>query len=127
MRFVNLLACDRPFVLLDDARPGGTAILLTDPTELILARTQEEVGPALDRMAAAEGGEMAGFLAYEAGYALEPKLAPLAPEPGALPLIWFGLFGDARAVEVDALLPDPHGAWSGAVRPGLSLPGRAAG
>src|SRR5690606_38089158 len=40
------------------------------------------------------GGTLAGYLAYEAGLAVEPKLAPLAAERSgaAGPLLWFGLF-----------------------------------
>jgi para-aminobenzoate synthetase/4-amino-4-deoxychorismate lyase len=49
----------------------------------------------------------AGFVAFEAGYALEPALATHTP-PGdeGLPLIWFGVFDRADPVEVATLLSD---------------------
>jgi para-aminobenzoate synthetase/4-amino-4-deoxychorismate lyase len=87
-----------PFVLLDDARPEGAspARLYRDPMEIVVARRCDEVAPALERIAALarEGHALAGHLAYEAGLALEPRLAPLAPPRigAAGPLIWFGAF-----------------------------------
>jgi para-aminobenzoate synthetase/4-amino-4-deoxychorismate lyase len=88
-----------PFILLDDARASGAAParLYRDPLEVVVARRPEEVGPALDRLVAgadAEGGEWAGYLAYEAGLALEPRLASLtACRSGASgPLVWFARF-----------------------------------
>ena len=87
-----------PFILLDDARPEGAseARLYRAPTELVIARRPQEVAPALARVEALsrEGWHLAGYLAYEAGLALEPRLAPLAaPRTGAAgPLVWFGAF-----------------------------------
>ena len=87
-----------PFILLDDARPNGAsdARLYRDPLEIVVARRPEEVAPALARLDAlrAEGRELAGYMAYEAGLALEPRLAPLAAERtgAAGPLLWFGAF-----------------------------------
>ena len=43
----------------------------------------EEVGPTIAAAEAAQaerGGTLAGYLAYEAGLALEPKLQPLADQ-----------------------------------------------
>ena len=100
-----------PFVLLDDARTDGAADahLFEDPGEVFVARSVEEVTEVLARADAARrktGGILAGFLAYEAGLALEPKLAPLAAERtgAAGPLVWLGLFATERvipAAEVD--------------------------
>src|SRR5690606_19599778 len=46
------------------------------------------------------GGTLAGYIAYEAGLALEPKLMPLAARRtgGDGPLVWFGLFDHATAI-----------------------------
>lgn len=44
------------------------------------------------------GGEAAGFLSYEAGYALEPKLRPLLGERSDL-LCWFGLYDAAVTLD----------------------------
>ena len=66
------------FVLLDDARAQGAsdARLFADPRALFIARRAEEVGPALaaaDAALAEHGGALAGYIAYEAGLALEPQ------------------------------------------------------
>ena len=98
-----------PFILLDDARPGGAspARLYEAPREIVVARRPDEVLPALERIAAlsAEGLHLAGFLAYEAGLALEPRLAPLAAQRtganGAL--VWFGAFETFREIAADAV------------------------
>jgi len=105
-----------PFVLLDDARPGGKALLYERPLGIVETRDHAELRRCLDRL---RGRHAAGFLSYEAGYALEEKLAPLRTEPD-LPLLWFGLFDAPRRVDAEALLPDPDGAWAGAPRPRVS-------
>ncbi|SMF69545.1 aminodeoxychorismate synthase component I [Allosphingosinicella indica] len=104
------------FVLIDDARPGGRATLYRDPAEIVVAHRPDEVRPALERLRDLGGRHAAGFLSYEAGYALEPKLAPLAGE-GEQPLLWFGLFDRAEPVDADAFLPDPAAGWAGAIEP----------
>jgi para-aminobenzoate synthetase / 4-amino-4-deoxychorismate lyase len=108
-----------PFVLLDDARPGGKARLFTDLRETIETR---EPGEIVDRLERLRGAAAAGFLAYEAGHALEAKLAPLRAVPAAdePPLLWFGLFDSEEEVDAEALLPDPAGAWAGKARPLIS-------
>ncbi|MDR2856854.1 MAG: aminodeoxychorismate synthase component I [Novosphingobium sp.] len=94
----------QPFILLDDARPEGArdARLYRAPVELVVARRAEEVAPALARIEAlrAEGRDLAGYLAYEAGLALEPRLAPLtAARTGAAgPLVWFGAFAGYETI-----------------------------
>lgn len=117
------MRADAPFVLLDDARPGGVdAHLYTDPVRTIVARTAEEVAPALAALDAArtEGLHAAGYLAYETGYALETKLGK---PRGDGPLLWFGLFESVEIIpvpDVPARLPDPAGAWIGRPKPGIS-------
>jgi para-aminobenzoate synthetase/4-amino-4-deoxychorismate lyase len=51
------------------------------------------------------GGEAAGFLSYEAGYALEPKLRPLLGNRND-PLCWFGLYDSALAIPKLSFAPD---------------------
>ena len=74
-----------PFVLLDDARSEGAspARLYRDPLEIVVARRPGEVAPALARIEtlAGEGRALAGYVAYEAGLALEPRLVALAAPP----------------------------------------------
>lgn len=104
-----------PFILLDDGRPVGStgARLYKEPVELVTAYQPEEVHPALDRLAQAQasGLHAAGYLAYEVGHMLEPRLARLArPLPDGEPLLWFGLFESHEqvpAAEVSALFPLP--------------------
>ncbi|MEM9501768.1 MAG: aminodeoxychorismate synthase component I [Pseudomonadota bacterium] len=89
-----------PFVLLDDARTGDSAahaLLYEDPIEVFAAYQPDDVDRVLAEAetARAEGrGSLAGYIAYEAGLALEPKLASLTAErSGAMgPLVWLGLF-----------------------------------
>jgi len=120
-----MLAAGVPFVLLDDARPGGPRILYRNPLGVVEARRPEDIPAALDRLrsALADGQYAAGWIAYEAGHALEPRLAPLVREGGRLPLLWFGLFRQAESIDeatLGDLLGDPAGGWVGAPRPGLS-------
>lgn len=114
-----------PFVLLDDMRAGGAgARLYEQPAEEICAWSFEQVRPALDRLrqAVAAGRHAAGFIAFDAAYALEPKLEPLTRK-GDGPLLWFGLFDGYKTLEpgeLDALLGDPAGAWTGRPQPRIS-------
>jgi para-aminobenzoate synthetase/4-amino-4-deoxychorismate lyase len=115
-----------PFVLLDDARAAGTraAQLFQRPRRIAVARTLDEVRSLASFVAdaRAEGLPVAGYLAYEAGHAFEPKLAGLYRDIGAdeAPLAWLAAFAEVRTVAPDAvpaLLPDPAGAWAGAPEP----------
>ena len=101
-----------PFVLLDDARSEGAsdAQLFTQPAEIFVARRPEEVAPVLDAADAARqasGQHLAGYIAYEAGLALEDRLCPLSHRRAgaAGPLVWLGLFGPAETIAADAM-PD---------------------
>ena len=110
-----------PFVLLDDATPEGPAArLYRAPVEVIEARSLEAVRPALDavRAGVARGLNAAGFLAYEAGSGIEPRIA--AAGMPAEPLVWFGLFEGFETIARDDLpawLPDPRGAWAAPPEP----------
>ena len=87
-----------PFVLLDDARASGAAdaLLFENPREIFVARRPDDVAGVVEAAEAARrgGGELAGYIAYEAGLALEDRLAGLATaRTGAAgPLVWLGLF-----------------------------------
>lgn len=97
-----------PFILLDDARSEGAAParLYRDPVEIVVARRPEEVATALKRIGTG-GGEWAGYIAYEAGLALEARLAALAAERcgSAGPLVWFGRFAGFETIPA-ADVPD---------------------
>ena len=99
---------EAPFVLLDDARVNGAADarLYRDPLEIVIARRGDEVEPALARLAtlSRQGHHLAGMIAYEAGLALEPRLAPLLQNRDrADPLIWFGAFAGFETIAADAV------------------------
>lgn len=110
-----------PFVLLDDARPGAApALLYRAPVRTIRVDRQDAVLAALAELrdARAAGLHAAGYLAYEAGAAFEPRLQS-APVTGT-PLLWFGLFeryDEIAPDDVPGLLPDPAGCWIGAPEP----------
>ena len=93
-----------PFILLDDARTEGPsdARLYRAPAELVVARRAAEVPAALARIEelAGNGHDMAGYLAYEAGLALEPRLAALADRRSGAngPLVWFGAFNGYETI-----------------------------
>ncbi|WP_298168862.1 aminodeoxychorismate synthase component I [Novosphingobium sp.] len=90
-----------PFILLDDARVEGASLarLYTVPEQIIIARQPGEVEAALASIGAAPG-HWAGIIAYEAGLALEPRLAPRLPaRTGAAgPLVWFARFAEMREI-----------------------------
>ena len=97
---------DRPqFVLLDDARESGAAdaMLFEAPIEVFAAYHAHDVERVLAEAEAARRdgrGTLAGYIAYEAGLAMEPRLAKLAQQRSGAngPLVWLGLFADARRI-----------------------------
>ena len=84
-----------PFILLDDARTDGAgpARLYEAPLDIVVARQADEVAGAIARIGA-QPGHWAGMIAYEAGLALEPRLAArvMARAGAAGPLVWFARF-----------------------------------
>jgi para-aminobenzoate synthetase/4-amino-4-deoxychorismate lyase len=120
------LKTDVPFVLVEDARPGGApGRLFTTPIETIVAHDLSEIEAALLRLRAALGRGLhaAGWLNYEAGLAFEERLARLEPQLGKSPLLWFGLFErfeEVSRVELERMLPDADGAWLSAPRPRMT-------
>ncbi len=84
---------DAPFVLFRDD-PAGRQLLFREPLEILAPETPEAFFEALDRADAArrEGRWVAGAIAYEAGYLLEPKLRPLLPAGRRVPLLSLGIF-----------------------------------
>jgi para-aminobenzoate synthetase / 4-amino-4-deoxychorismate lyase len=112
-----------PYVLLEDhLDPDRPARLFDDPIRIIRCDAPEDVPAALDAMAAAnaDGHYLAGFLAYELGYVLEPKLLPLLPPHRSQPLIWMGIFPHCREIAADGSPPLVPGAPSNAAD-GLTL------
>lgn len=103
-----------PFVLLDDARPGGApARLYANPVEIVTAASADELPAALARLRTARenGLHAAGYIGYGGDD------------------LWFGLFRDYRELapeDVPNLLPDPAGAWAGAPEPRIARDAYAA-
>ena len=120
-----MIRADQPFVLLDDARLSGAAParLYSNPVRTLVAHNAEELRSVLDELTKAQvsGLHAAGYLAYEAGFALETKFAErLKNRNIPTPLVWFGLFEDYTQIDAKAVssqLPDPAGAWLGPLRP----------
>ncbi|MCK0129563.1 aminodeoxychorismate synthase component I [Erythrobacter sp. F6033] len=89
-----------PFLLLDDARDECAAdtLFYEAPREIFVAHRPDQVDEVLAKadIARAKGGHLAGYIAYEAGLSLEPRLAALAEaRTGASgPLVWLGLFDE---------------------------------
>jgi para-aminobenzoate synthetase / 4-amino-4-deoxychorismate lyase len=118
----------RPFVLLDDASVNEElARLYREPIGTVIATEPGEVEPMLERLrhAGRNGHHVAGYISYEAGFALEPRFTASArpsreDEP---PLLWFGIFKTAEVIDraaLKALLGDPAGAWLGEPQPRIS-------
>jgi para-aminobenzoate synthetase / 4-amino-4-deoxychorismate lyase len=87
------------FVLLDNSLDAdGLSHLFVDPLRMISVSEPDDVRRAIDDIADAvsKGLYAAGFLSYELGYALEPRLLPLLPRQRALPLLWMGLYRERR-------------------------------
>ncbi len=107
------------WILFDDARLGGAAPrLYREPRRVIVAHGLEEVGPALEEVRAgvAAGAHAAGWLAYEAGHAFDPKLTGSFRASGG-PLLCFGLYDGFDTPDLAKLLPAPDGAFAGKPRP----------
>jgi para-aminobenzoate synthetase component 1 len=82
-----------PYILFRDDF-ADQELLFERPGRLIVADTAEEFFPALTALQKAhESGKwLAGYFSYEAGYLLEPKLAPILPLDRRTPLMMFGVF-----------------------------------
>ncbi|MEE4153588.1 MAG: aminodeoxychorismate synthase component I [Erythrobacter sp.] len=102
-----------PFILLDDASEGaGDALFFEAPAQVFAAHRPGEVTRALTEAQAAldaKGGTLAGMFAYEAGLALEPRLAGLAEarHGAAGPLVWLARF----EAEPERIAPEEVPAW----------------
>jgi para-aminobenzoate synthetase / 4-amino-4-deoxychorismate lyase len=123
-----MLDTKTPFILLDDARKvdASPARLYTKPVRTLVAQDAAQLDRLLDELAQAkaEGLHAAGFMAYEAGFALEPKLAArLDARKLPTPLAWFGLFDGFEEIDAQTVpqrLVSPAGAWSSPLSPSVA-------
>lgn len=108
-----------PFVRLDF---GDRSTLYSNPSEVLQTHDPLRVRECLDRL---RGRQAAGFISYEAGHALEPRLRAVARAPGEgePPLLWFAMF---ESVQAAPPLPPPEGAWAGRPEPRISFEDYAA-
>ena len=90
-------------MILCENGPDAAPVLFDQALKTVVVWKPADLKPALVRLdyARAAGHWIAGYVAYEAGYALEPKLANLMPDGREGPLLAFGVYegpGDAGAV-----------------------------
>jgi len=107
-------------VILDDGVPRQARAVFQKPRAVIAADRPDEVPGALAALegALAGGAHVAGWLGYELGYALEPRLAPRGPQG---PLLRLGVFGPPAPS-----LPEPTGrAYAAPLRLGWDAPAYA--
>lgn len=69
-------------------------LVFDHPADIIVAHGPEDFEPAFQAAQAAHdaGKWLAGYVSYEAGYLLEPKLVPLLPGGRRAPLVCLGVF-----------------------------------
>jgi para-aminobenzoate synthetase / 4-amino-4-deoxychorismate lyase len=88
-------------------RDGSAWRFYKDPIELLIANDPDSLQQSISRIEqhVKHGGEAAGFLAYEAGYALEPRLHPLLARARG-PLSYFGLYANCSVLQTTPFLED---------------------
>ncbi|WP_407976747.1 aminodeoxychorismate synthase component I [Brucella pseudogrignonensis] len=111
---------NRPQILFRDDK-AGRDVLFAAPSSIIRADTPDTFEAAWEAMQRAhEAGKwLAGYLSYEAGYLLEPKLKELLPENRKAPLLCFGVFDGpsdealhTRSDDNITYLREPVAQWS---------------
>ena len=110
-----------PFALFRDD-PAGRELLFEAPSDILAPETPAEFFAALETAEAARrsGKWLAGYFSYEAGYLLEPKLAPLLPENRRMPLACLGIFDGpadrdpptARPAPTNGPIFEPRATWN---------------
>ncbi len=92
-----------PFILFRND-PDGSEMLFERPSEIVAPFEPGAFESAWDKLQAAhEAGKwLAGYVSYEAGYLLEPKLVPLLPEGRRAPLLCIGIFDAPQERDVPA-------------------------
>ena len=106
-------------MILCENGPEAAPVVFERARETVVVWHSADLRPALARLDAARAGGawIAGYAAYETGYALEPKLAHLMPDGREGPLLAFGVFGapgpaaavmdSARAEARDVIMSEP--------------------
>ena len=105
------------FVVLRD-ETAGRWLRFRDPVATVVADRVGDVLPGLrevERAVAERGLHAAGWVAYEAAPAFDAALA--VRPPGALPLLWFGLFADPEPIDLPPASATAPGDWQPDVAP----------
>ncbi len=93
----RFIPVDEPFVFLESGKPlidNRFSYLFTSPVKILETWEYSEVEEVLrDTESASDKNWISGFISYEAGYALEPRLKNLQ-HPPSIPLVWFGVFDE---------------------------------
>jgi len=89
-------------VIIDDRdpeRPSRRTLAFSDPVDVLIARSAEEVNDTLTRIDAllASGKHLAGYLAYDAGLVLDKPIQSRHAPTG--PLIWLGVYDRCRELD----------------------------
>ena len=113
-------------MILCEHGPEGRAALFDGASETVVAWQAAEVPVALARAEAARaaGGWLAGYVAYEAGFALEPKLAAGMPAGRPGPLLALGVYSgpqDAGPV-LERAAVEGRDTWISAPEPVVTRP-----
>ncbi|WP_299937965.1 aminodeoxychorismate synthase component I [uncultured Nitratireductor sp.] len=97
---------------------AGRELFFSRPRDVLIAWDARSFDDMLARAekARSDGFWLAGYMAYEAGYLLEPKLKPLLPEGLCGPLLCFGVF-DAPEERAVRPVRDVRGAALGDAQP----------
>lgn len=95
-----------------DRGPDGAPALFSAPHRVIEAHETGEVDAALDALDAArrDGAWLAGYAAYEVGYALEPALRSRMPPSRRGPLLRFGVYAAPETTRAAELLAEADAA-----------------
>ena len=106
-------------MILCENGPEAAPVVFDQARETVVVWDAADLMPALARLdgARAQGFWISGYLAYEAGYVLERKLAHLMPDRREEPLLAFGVFADpvgadtamaqARVEARDVIMSEP--------------------
>ncbi len=91
-------------VILVEDGPGGGAAVFDAALGTVIVWQPQDLAPALAQLDAARaaGHFVAGYLSYEAGYALEPALGARMPADRRVPLLAMGIY--ASPLPADAVL-----------------------
>jgi len=101
---LSYLSAEKDFVFLDTSKTTpaeNRSLLFTKPVAKITFKANQEARTFFDTAQTYlnQGYYLAGWLAYEFGYALEPTLAPLLASLGDIPLAHIGVYPEPFIVD----------------------------